>query len=247
LVRQNDISVREAWLRTELFSQKLALVAGRLDLTNYFDHNAGANDETRQFLSDALVNNPALGLAVNGAGLAAVFDPKNGLTFKGGFQQSKTDATNLTDSIYSLGEVGYVMTPFSLPEGNYRLWYRVDNSSQRRRTGVGVSIDQKLAPAFTLFGRYGSAEADEGRDHYYSTGLQIEYGYIFNPGDMWGIGYAQTDLVSGTKERLVEGYYNFGLTQRLRLSFHLQHVLDTERGEDKFGYFLPGVRLQASF
>jgi hypothetical protein len=35
------------------------------------------------------------------------------------------------------------------------------------------------------------------------------------------------------------------LTERLRLAFHLQHVLDNQ--SDKFGYFLPGVRLQASF
>ena len=53
LVNQNELNLREAWLRTELFGQRLALVAGRLDLTNYFDHNAVANDETTQFLADA--------------------------------------------------------------------------------------------------------------------------------------------------------------------------------------------------
>ena len=34
------------------------------------------------------------------------------------------------------------------------------------------------------------------------------------------------DLASGDKENLTEGYYNFQLTERLRLSFSLQHVLD---------------------
>ena len=52
----------EAWLRTELFGQRVALTAGRLDLTNYFDQNALANDESLQFISDALVNNQMLGL-----------------------------------------------------------------------------------------------------------------------------------------------------------------------------------------
>ena len=61
LVNQNELNLREAWLRTEFFGQRLALIAGRLDLTNYFDHNAAANDETTQFISDALVNNPTLG------------------------------------------------------------------------------------------------------------------------------------------------------------------------------------------
>ena len=246
LVRQNEINVREAWLRTELLSQRLGLVAGRLDLTNYFDRNAAANDETTQFLSDALVNNPALGLAVNGTGVVGVYDSKNGLAFKLGFQQSNPNATSLSDSIYTLGEIDYVATPFRLPEGNYRLWYRVNNGVQRR-SALGASLDQKLAPAVTLFGRYGSAEVDAGRNHFYSAGVQLRTGFIVNPADIWGIGYAQTNLASGPKEKLMEGYYNFGLTERLRLSFHLQHVLDSERGADKFGYFLPGVRLQASF
>jgi hypothetical protein len=53
------------------------------------------------------------------------------------------------------------------------------------------------------------------------------------------------DLASGDTEHLTEGYYNFRLTDRLRLSLSLQHVLD--RQSDKFGYLLPGIRLQAAF
>src|SRR6185436_6442198 len=134
LVNQNELNLREAWLRTEVFKQKLALIAGRLDLTNFFDHNNAANDETRQFLSDALVNNPTLNLAVNGSGFAAVFDPKIGFTFKVGIQQSKTDATNLSQSLYSLGEIGYITRLPGLGEGNYRFWGRNDNSTSRNRT-----------------------------------------------------------------------------------------------------------------
>ena len=99
---------------------RLALTAGRLDLTNYFDANAIANDESTQFLSDALVNNQMLGLAVNGTGVATEFDAKNGFRLKFGFQQSNTDATNLSDSIFTLSEVGYTFTPFGLSEGSYR-------------------------------------------------------------------------------------------------------------------------------
>jgi hypothetical protein len=55
------------------------------------------------------------------------------------------------------------------------------------------------------------------------------------------------DLASGHKEHLAEFYYNFQLTERLRLSFMMQHVLDDPSEVNKFGYFLPGVRLQAAF
>jgi hypothetical protein len=256
LVRQNEIGLREAWLRTELFSQRLALTAGRLDLTNFFDRNAAANDETTQFLSDALVNNPVLGLATNGSGTAAVFDPKNGLNLKAGFQQSNPDATNLNDSIYSLVEVGYLMTPFGLGEGNYRLWYRATNASDRTSTAWGVSLDQKVAPPVTLFARYGDGKVPSGVEgetafsagqHFWSGGVTFRQGLIFNPADSWGVGYAQTRLAVGDKEHLVEGYYSFQVSEKLRLSFHLTHSLQAPEGAEQTGFLVPGVRLQASF
>jgi hypothetical protein len=250
LVRQNELNLREAWMRTELFGQRLALTAGRLDLTNYFDQNAFANDESTQFISDALVNNQMLGLASNGTGFGTEFDPKNGFRLKFGLQQSNNDATNLSDSLYTLTEVGYSLTPFALPEGAYRVWFRTDNTSDEIRTGIGVSIDQKLTPVFGLFGRYGTQEfgPDVDRDHFFSAGVGLRNGFIFNPLDTWGIGYAQMDLGSGEGEKLLEGYYNFHLTERLRLSFHLTGVLDEPvESESNFGYLLPGVRFQAAF
>ena len=222
LETQNALNLREVWLRTELFGQRLALTAGRLDLTNYFDANAFANDETTQFLSDALVNNQMLGLGSNGTGVAAEFDAKTGFRLKFGFQQSNNEATNLSDSMYTLSEVGYTFTPFALPEGSYRLWFRTDNTAEDEvRKGVGVSLDQKLTNSVGLFGRYGTQEVDAGDDRFYSAGVGFQNGLIFFPQDTWGIGWAHLDLASGENEHLAEGYYNFQLTERLRLSFNL--------------------------
>jgi hypothetical protein len=163
-------------------------------------------------------------------------------------QQSNDDATNLSESLFTLTEVRYTFTPFSLPEGSYRLWFRTDNSSPGTRKGVGFSIDQKLTSAVGLFGRYGTRDLeDDGRDHYWSAGVGFQNGLNFNPQDTWGVGYAHMELEAGYREKLVEGYYNLLLTERLRLSFHLSHVLDTPPGGEKFGYLLPGVRLQAAF
>jgi hypothetical protein len=248
LERQNELNLREVWLRTELFGQRLALTTGRLDLTNYFDQNAFSNDESTQFLSDALVNNQMLGLGSNGTGVAAEFDPKNGFRLKFGLQQSNNEATNLSDSLFTLSEVGYTFTPFSLPEGSYRWWFRTDNTTESIRKGTGISVDQKLTNGVGLFARYGTQDLElDGRDHYWSAGVGFQNGLGFNPQDTWGVGYSNMDLESGYREKLVEGYYNLLLTERLRLSFHLTHVLDSPPGDEKFGYLLPGVRLQASF
>jgi hypothetical protein len=245
LVRQNELNLREAWIRTEVFDQKLALVAGRLDLTAFFDRNAAANDETSQFVSDALVNNPMLGLSSNGAGLAAVYDPHGSFNFKLGVQQSDPDALNLSESMYTLAEVGYRARPSFLGEGNYRGWFRTDNSSGPRRTAYGVSVDQKLNPIVTAFGRYGSEETDAQDDHFYSLGLQFSSGWVFNPLDVWGIGFAKLDLGSNEKEQLFELYYNMHLSEKLRLSFHLQQATETDATGAKQGYLVPGLRFQA--
>ena len=85
-----------------------------------------------------------LGLAVNGTGFVAEYDPKNAFSFRFGVQQSNPDATSLSDSIYSLAEVGYTVTPFSLPEGHYRLWFRANNGDVESKQAVGISLDQKL-------------------------------------------------------------------------------------------------------
>ncbi len=248
LVEQNSLNLREAWLRTEVWKNRLALTAGRLDLTNYFDANAFANDESTQFISDALVNNQMLGLAVNGVGVATEFDAKNGLRLKFGFQQSSPEPTSLGDSLFTLSEVGYTFTPFALPEGTYRAWFRTDNSEPNViRKGAGLSFDQKLSPSIGLFARYGQQETDLGHDRFYSAGVSFQHGFILNPEDTWGVGYSKMNLETGEREHLVEGYYNLLLTEKLRLSFHLTGVVDTPEGGSKFGYLFPGIRFQAAF
>lgn len=245
LVRQNELNLREAWLRTEIFDQKLAITLGRLDLTAFFDRNAAANDETTQFVSDALVNNPMLGLSSNGAGAAFVYDPRGSWNVKFGVQQSDPNATNLSQSMYTLAELGYRARPSFLGEGNYRAWYRTDNSIGVTRTGYGVSLDQKLNSFITAFGRYGSAEADDGDDRFYSAGLQFQNAFVLNPRDVWGVGFANLKLADETKELLLEVYYNMHLSEKLHLSFHLQHATETDAAGDKQGYLVPGLRIQA--
>jgi len=248
LVRQNEINLREAWLRTELFGQRLALNVGRLDLTAFFDRNAVANDETRQFVSDALVNNPMLGLSSNGAGLAAVYDPKGSWNLKLGVQQSETDATNLSQSLFTMAEVGYRSRPSFLGEGNYRLWVRSDNSSGDHKKAFGLSLDQRLTPVVTVFGRYGAEQTIDlasGHDRFYSAGLQFQTAYVLNPLDTWGLGYARLNKATDDRENLIEAYYNLHLSEKLHLSMHLQYANEADSAGVKHGYLLPGLRIQA--
>ncbi len=247
IVEQNNLSLREAWIRSELWRQRIALVLGRVDLTNYFDANAAANDETSQFLSDALVNNPALGLSENGAGMALTLDTKGAWVLRAGYQQSTRAAGNLSDSLYRLVEVDYRANPFRRGEGNYRFWYRWDNASGTLLNAYGLSFDQKVRPGITLFWRYGSARAGEGDDRHASAGVQFDNGRGFFPEDAWGLGAAESRFADGGRERLAEAYYNLRIAEKLRLSFHLARLETRAGGQPARIFWVPGTRLQASF
>ena len=252
LTTQNAINLREAWLRTELFRQSLAISAGRLDLANYFDRNTVANDETSQFLSDALVNNPTLGLFSNGAGVSVVYDPRRSYTFKLGFQQNDQSILNLSKSIITLAEAGYFMRPPGLQGGNYRVWLRTDNSLGSHKNAAGLSFDQKLTDHLAAFGRVGFGyvvnNVANGNMWFYSGGTQVQKRLVFFPGDTWGFGYALTYLTSGAaREHLGEAYYSFQLTERLALSPRVQFVREINAASGNASYVLPGLRLQAAF
>jgi len=243
----NQLSVREAWLRTEVAHQRLGISVGRLDLTTHFDRNAAANDETTQFISDALVNNPVLGLSSNGFGIVAEYDPKKSYNFKLGYQQSNPETgSSLHDSAFTLGEFEYVAHVGSLGEGHYRVWGRSDNSSGSKRSAYGLSVDQKISSAITLFGRYGHGEVADipGKESFSSMGIAFGAPHTIHPNDFWGVGLAHTDFELGPSEKLVEGFYNLYLTGHLRASFMLQYVYESANGA---GYLLPGMRMQVVF
>jgi hypothetical protein len=219
-------------------------------VTTHIDRNVAANDETTQFISDALVNNPVLGLSSNGFGAVAEWDPKKSWNFKAAIQQS-TDPTNqlgsLADSMFKLAEFEYITQFGGLGVGHYRIWGRSDNSGGiGYRDAYGISIDQKVSSAITLFARYGNGEVGDipGKESFYSGGVQFGAPHTLHPNDFWGIGLAHTDFEQGPSEKLAEGYYNLHLTDHLRASFMLQYVYESSNGA---GYFLPGARLQVVF
>lgn len=155
--------------------QTLELNFGKMDPFVFFDQNAAANDETRQFLNTAFVHNPLLD-----AGGDIGFDA-NG--FAPGFRASyynyanKREPWRLSAGVFGAGEGARYTNSFAstlvilqadkqlqlaagLP-GNYRV-YAWRNAAApaftgeaESRRGVGVSLDQRVSDAATAFLRYG--------------------------------------------------------------------------------------------
>ena len=63
------LTVLEAWTEFKAINDIFTVTLGKIDLTNYFDNNLHANDETSQFLSGVFVNNAVLPVYSNGPGI----------------------------------------------------------------------------------------------------------------------------------------------------------------------------------
>jgi carbohydrate-selective porin OprB len=136
LLGVNDDLDSESVYLSELFwthwfdDGRLTLSAGKINQTGTLDTNAGANDETAQFLATPLVNNVAVALPDNGAGVNVHWRCHEHLSLTGGIGNSEADALETTfnnleaDALFYALELGLHVAPNDL-EGNYRvlLWY----------------------------------------------------------------------------------------------------------------------------
>lgn len=156
--------------------ETLEITFGKMDIFGFFDQNAAAGDEAKQFLNSVFVHNPLL----DAAGEVGV--DANG--FQPGFVASYLNYTNkmepwrLSIGVFGAGERGAnyqrsLSSPLLMAQaekqlklfggltGNYRLygWNRsqgVDyDDTLAKHTGIGASIDQRIGDGVKVFARYG--------------------------------------------------------------------------------------------
>ncbi len=247
------VSVREVWLQSMLMEDRLRLVAGKLDLANYFDMNAVANDETTQFLSSAFVNNLALSAPGNSPGVVSYFNAEKGFSFGLGAQSNDNSGAAVTDRLFAVGEIDYSNPEFLFGrEGNYRFWGRY-NAADRGRA-FGISFDQKFTDRLTAFSRFGITgnTAPEEVEWTWSLGLGMESPFSFRKKDQTGLAFSQIKMPGGKKEDFMEAYYNMFITDHMSLSLDSQVFInsigdpeDTAVDEDLLSAF--GLRVQMDF
>ncbi len=244
------VSVREVWLQSMLMEDRLRLVAGKIDLTNYFDMNAVANDETTQFLASAFVNNLALAEPPNGPGVVGYFDTRKGYSFGAGLQSSDNSGTAVTDRVFAIGELDYHTPKFLFGrEGDYRFWGRYNGDT--RSSAVGVSFDQKFREGLAGFGRFGAthnAAPDEVK-WTWSAGLGLSSPFSLRRNDHAGLAFSRLKTDESKKEELAEVYYNFFITDHMSATLNSQVLLNSIReesfNEDYLSTF--GLRVQMDF
>ncbi len=251
------IALAKAWLGGDYFNEHLEAVAGKIDLGDYFDANAVSNDETRQFLSNAFVNNPTLENPGSAPGAILYYDTQKSLRIGAGIQHSLNSGFAVLDHPYFISEIDYTTHFFRGLEGNYRLLGHMNGANAGGNKGFGISMDQILFPTVTAFARYGLNRL-QGASHKYawSTGFEKTRFFPSRPSDALGFAFGQQEGTSVKVDSLTEIYYRFFLSDHLSMSPHLQWLIRSSRPdlaasagslEHEKNVFVIGLRSQVDF
>ncbi len=176
------VEVTEAWYEHACSSVPLVATLGKVDLTNYFDANEVANDETIQFLSSGFVNNMAIEFPDdNGLGARITYSPGKLVDLSVGWGEADANFEDIVDDGFGIFEVDLKPT-LSGKAGNYRFYAWIngynhfdagdlkdvaegtrtlgDVDDNENNWGVGFSFDQSICRDVTLFLRGGIMDDD---------------------------------------------------------------------------------------
>lgn len=249
--------------------ETLEINFGKMDPFVFFDQNASANDETKQFLNTVFVHNALLdaggdiGVDANG------FTPGFRVSYAN--YRTKAETWRLSLGVFGAGRGSNYERFFSSPliiaqaetqlrpmaglVGNYRAYYWRNGQAPgydgtvSQRSGWGVSVDQRLGDAFTVFSRYGQHISGTGArfDRALTMGTEIA-GYSWDRGgdsiglafgwlhtnkdfrrvsallDANGDGVPDFGYTAGNGEQVAELYYRYRINKQFELSPDFQYI-----------------------
>jgi high affinity Mn2+ porin len=242
-------------------AQRLSFTAGKIDPFLFFDQNAAADDESLRFTNNAFVHNPLLDSGGDAGVDAYGFTPglrvawahdtaaaRNwGVSFAALGSGPAAEFAGPPDRPFVIGQIE-ASTPLigHLP-GSYRLYawrngYAEDfDGTLAAHSGWGMSADQRVGEALTLFGRYGDRLGGNGAiDRALTLGAEIRGNYWRRGADATGfaIGWLRTSrefrdatadgqltgYAASGSECLAEFYYRFEVGDHVAITPDLQWI-----------------------
>lgn len=275
--------------------ETLTLNFGKLDPFLFFDQNSIADDETTRFINSALVHNPLLDAGGDIGVDSYGFTP--GLRLAYSSEQYKPTQWGLSLGVFGAGSgaqyAGHVSQNLLIAQlelsalpmrglrGNYRLygWHNraavafANEFDARREShrGLGLSLDQRLGDALTVFARLGWSTAGRQRfDRAWTLGLELggnDWGRSADAlGLAWGRLRASNDFerLSATldadadgnadfgwqangAEQLAELYYRWRLNPQFELGPDLQWLHQPAANTGVADSWITGLRAQLTF
>ena len=279
----DNVTVSEIWYEQGLFNDKALITFGKLDATAYFDTNEVANDETTQFLSYIFRSSPVIEFPDYTLALRAAAMPAGWLEFNYGIFDGDSDWDKIGDNLFNAGQVTFKTKFFGLP-GNYRFlgWSNkarhtewLDPEKEKKSAyGFGLSFDQKVHDAVTLFARYGwqdpkvynpditaSGDLNYSLKHSWSAGLQVEGKPWRRENDVLGLAVGQVipsqdyrrsfdPELACKDEGHLEAYYSMHINDHLSISPDFQYIWNPfgkDISDDTDDIFIYGLRTQVDF
>ncbi len=258
---ESSLEVTEAWYQHYFYGDRVVLTVGKLDMTNYFDTNAVANDETNQFLNSGLVNSVAVEFPDdNGAGIRLAFMPNDWFELGLGWAESDSDWEDIANDGFGIAEVSFKPNLLQR-EGAYRFFAWANGSDKEKLGGTdtdedgwgaGLSFDQGFTDCLTAFLRLGYADDDvyevEGT---WSAGAEIRGVRWNREHDVLGLAVSQAlinnKIENDDTETLFEAYYSIAFSEQLYISPDIQ-IIDNPGGDsDNDTVVVLGTRAQVNF
>lgn len=242
------LTVLEAWTEFKAIRDIFSVTFGKIDLTNYFDNNLHANDETSQFITGAFVNNPILPLTFNSPGIRFRTTFLGKIYLQYGLIMADPLDPNLMINHFKILETGFKLFPESGWEANFRV-FAFEHPFAGNAQGFGVSFDQLIANHFNIFGRYGKNQPGlaewYGIEKAWSAGIGFKQ-MVFHNEYKVGIAFAETfQFNQELPERIMEFYFNTQINEWVFVSPHFQWLNQNNTGRED--HFILGMRLNFSY
>lgn len=224
------INVLEAWGEFTMFKEAVTITVGKIDLTNYFDNNASANDETMQFISGSFVNNSSFAVPSNSPGVRFRTTFLKRFHAQFGLSSLENKGENIFNDLYRIASLGYTIAPGSDFEANIRI-YGYQMPETNKSYGWGISFDEVLFDKYNIFGRYGQ-NSDSVVDYWgirssWSTGIRFVQ-TIAKQVLAVGVAYGE-NIPYNTKlnnEKLIEVYLRRQINKWVHITPNFQYVWD---------------------
>lgn len=275
--------------------EHLEINFGKIDPFVFFDQNAAADDESSRFLNNAFVHNPLLDSGGDAGVDAYGFTPGMRIAYHNETQKPEWWRASL--GVFGAGNGAGYDHSFSAPfvigqlefgrkffgglDGTYRLYAWRNGQSKAyqnevdtaidQHSGWGVSIDQHVGDATTLFGRYGKSlsgkvhldlaltlGAEFGGNYWNRSAdsIGVALGWLRTAGDFRTNAATLDADADGTPdfcytatgaEQLAELYYRMRLNKNLELTPDFQLIRRPGGDQSAPSAKVLGLRAKASF
>lgn len=263
-----DFRVFELYYQQTLFSQRAAIVFGKIDLAGWFASNS-LGHPFLHFTDMAFTANPAINWVNSGLGIAAGgwLDKKKRIGILAGFSDvagddfgrprfldfgahmwAKGKFLKMVELVYSPESGTYMFDRLSLTYWDSDEVLTTDNSFTVTPSSRGVSmqgswiIHKKYAPSISIAFSDGKGSALLSQFN-----MSVMNGFRFVNHDLLGVGLNYTrSTISETEQFLTEVFYRLTITQTLALTPMLKMVINPVLNPNTDMLFYYGLRGRVS-